>query len=111
LARQPQALVAFPTHRGGWLRTAPSADASADPFDRVAARLRSVRACRIELRPRLERTGQKIRVRFERGPIPSELEGVEQLAGALDRLGRGALDWWSPDHLWIATTGSARGGS
>ena len=110
--RRARPLLAFPTHSGGWLdaravderevpKRRPFGRDSADHYDRLGARLRTVRRAQIELAPVIYKIGQNTRVKVEWGPLPSALDDVAELPLSLQTIGRGPMTWWSDETNWL----------
>lgn len=110
--RRPRALLAFPAHAGGWLEPNVVAERdtttskflrrdSPDHYDRLAARLRTVRRAEIELRTVIHKAGNLQRMRVEWESLPSDLRDFRELPASLERIGRDAAMWWSDDFVWL----------
>ena len=111
--RRGRPLLACPTHAGGWVDPAAleARDVSPqgrfrrdspDHYDRLGARLRSVRGLRIELEPVVYKIGQNTRVKVEWGRVPKALADVAELPLSLQKIGRGPMTWWSDETDWLA---------
>ena len=111
--KRPHALLAFPTHRGGWVdgaalkaREKPArnlfARRSADHHDRLGARLRTVRDVRVDLTPIFDSTGEATRVELVRGALPPEVADVPEVATSLEKHGRSSFHWWQSDTIWLS---------
>jgi hypothetical protein len=112
--RQPRALLAFPTHSGGWLDEHVIAERdtttsrglfrrdSPDHNDRVGARFRTVRDARIELEPVVHEVGETKRIAYGWGPLPPELADVGEIPISLQKTGRSSFQWWNDDTIWLA---------
>jgi hypothetical protein len=109
---RPRTLHAFPTHAGGWLDADVLAARSEAPrgffrrstvghYERLATRLRTVAAARVDLRPVVvKKPRAPLRVRFVHGAVPRELAS-DELTRSLERLG--SFDaWWRADEDWLA---------
>jgi hypothetical protein len=74
-----------------------------DDFDRIAARLRTLRHTILALRYAVAGEGPWRRVGFECGALPAELDGAAEIGTVPDQLRRSGPLWWTAEPGWLAS--------